>query len=200
MNTRHESLSACIHIIFSAFLWFARHHIFWVCFPLLTDSRFLWISRWVAYGVPTSSPLASLSPWDRGCLTTEEYLGNKDEMCFHRHSWLQCLILWSFSQLIGICTGKEHQVGCKFRHDWNINHLFTEKYLQYFLTWERNNETCILGGFMGKFYSKHLQSMQKLFTHQVLKKARNETKPRRDWSWAGQKSPPNSFPLENARS
>lgn len=64
-------------------------------------------------------------------------------MCFHKHSWLQCLILWSFSQLIGICTGEEHQGVCKFKHNWNISHSFTEKYLQYFLTWERNNETCI---------------------------------------------------------
>lgn len=36
--------------------------------------------------------LASVSPWDHGCLTMEKYLGNKHKMCFHKHSWLQCLI------------------------------------------------------------------------------------------------------------
>lgn len=50
----------------------------------------------------------------------------------------------------------------------------------FFLTWQMDNEMCILGGrVMGKFYSKHLQLMQKSCAHQVLKKARNELKPRR---------------------
>lgn len=189
MSPSVSSSSVYKHITFSAFLWFVRHHIFGVCFMLLM----VWL--------PVHT-LASLLPWDHDYLTMEKYLWNKHEMCFHKPSWLQCLILWSSSQLTGIRTGREHQGGCRFKRDWNINHWFTEKYLQYFLTWERNNETCILGGgvFMGKFYSKHSQSMQKLVTHQILKKARNETKPQRDRNQAGQKSPPNSFPLENARS
>lgn len=55
-------------------------------------------------------------------------------------------------------------------------------------------------GFYEQILFQTFQSMQKLFTYQVLKKAKNETKPQRDWNWAGQKAPPNSFPLENARS